>query len=230
MIPHLSSQDIYASEILEAIYTIPEYDYYWSEDFSPQFYIDLAKRGFITIDIMDEREEYLLPEMQAAYALLEHKDLHVSHHVKKLLDQRRYVLSINTHLAGIIQGIKTAYEDCWIHPKYEALLHQLSEIIDDGFQLMATALMDTKTQELVAGEIGYIINRHHYVGLTKFSLKDKSKPNLGSLQRVLLTYYLTQEKDIHLSNLGQPQMAYKLALGAKVYPRIAFLRRCGFIK
>ena len=230
MIPHLSFQDIHNLEILEAIYTTPEYDYYWSEDFSPEFYIDLAKRGFIAIDIIDEGEEYLLPEMQPAYALLEHEELHISHHVKKLLNQQRYVLRINTHLKEIIQGIQTAYEDCWIHPKYEALLHQLSNIEDDTFQLMATALIDTHTQTMVAGEIGYIIHHHHYVGLTKFSLKDKSKPNLGTLQRVLLTNYLTQEKDIHLSNLGQPQMEYKLALGAKVYPRTAFLKRCGFIK
>lgn len=230
MIPYLSIQDIHSLEILEEIYTTPEYDYYWSDDFSSQFYIDLAKRGFITIDIMYDGEEYLLPEMQASYALLEHKDIHISHHVKKLLNQKRYILSINTHVREIIQGVKSAYEDCWIHPKYEALLYQLSEIVDDAFQLIFTALIDTQTQKIVAGEIGYIINHHHYVGLTKFSLKEKSKQNLGTLQRVLLTHYLTQIKHVHLSNLGQPQMAYKLALGAKVYSRIEFLKKCEFIE
>ena len=125
MIPYLSLDDIMTPEILREIYHSKQFDYYWSDDFSPQFFIELAKRGFITIAICDDNQDFLLPEMQKAYALLEHKHLHISNKVKALLKQKRYQLSMNTHLDEIVQGIQHAYDDCWIHHSYFNLLSHL---------------------------------------------------------------------------------------------------------
>ena len=87
--------------------------------------------------------------------------------------------------------------------------------------------MDKETGEMVAGELGYIVN-NHYVGISKFSKKDKEHQNLGTLQRVLLTQYLSKRLKIDLSDLGPATgYEYKLALGAKEYTRKAFLKRVG---
>ena len=60
----------------------------------------------------------------------------------------------------------------------------------------------------------------------KAEKKDKEHQNLGTLQRVLLTQYLSKKLKIDLSDLG-PGYDYKLALGAKEYTREAFLKRVG---
>ena len=97
----------------------------------------------------------------------------------------------------------------------------------EGFKLISSELSDPVTNTLVAGEIGYFCNGF-YTGLTKFSLKEKVYSNCGTLQRVLLTQHLDTE-GIHLSNLGHPQMQYKLDLGATIYSREDFLKKCGLV-
>ena len=229
MIYEISLEDVLDEEILlHEIYADLNHDYYWSDDFSPQFYITLAKLGFITVAMEDEEKLILLPQIQTHYALLEHKDLHISHHVKKLLQfPDKYSLTINQHFSEVIEGIKQSYEDCWFHDQYEKLLVSLHEGVFEDFQMMSTELIDTHTNTLVCGELGYITN-NIYTGLTKFSLKDKEHTNWGTLQRVLLTQHL-QNQGILFSNLGQPKMQYKLDLGAIVYPRKEFLQKCGII-
>ena len=229
MIYEISLEDVLDEEILlHEIYADLNHDYYWSDDFSPQFYITLAKLGFITVAMEDEEKLILLPQIQTHYALLEHKDLHISHHVKKLLQfPDKYSLTINQHFSEVIEGIKQSYEDCWFHDQYEKLLVSLHEGVFEDFQMMSTELIDTHTNTLVCGELGYITN-NIYTGLTKFSLKDKEHTNWGTLQRVLLTQHL-QKQGVLFSNLGQPKMQYKLDLGAIVYPRKEFLQKCGII-
>ena len=229
MIYEISLEDVLDEEILlHEIYADLNHDYYWSDDFSPQFYITLAELGFISIAIKYEGQKLLLPQIQTHYALLEHKDLHISHHVKKLLQfPDKYSLTINQRFSEVIEGIKQSYEDCWFHDQYERLLVSLHEGVFEDFQMMSTELIDTHTNTLVCGELGYITN-NIYTGLTKFSLKDKEHTNWGTLQRVLLTQHL-QNQGILFSNLGQPKMQYKLDLGAIVYPRKEFLQKCGII-
>jgi hypothetical protein len=123
--------------------------------------------------------------------------------------------------------LKIFFEDCWIHPTYEALLHELHQGYFEGFKLISAELSDPVTNTLVAGEIGYLCNGL-YTGLTKFSLKEKAYSNWGTLQRVLLTQHLDTE-GIHLSNLGHPQMQYKLDLGATIYDRKDFLKKCNML-
>ncbi len=229
MIYEISLEDVLDEEILlHEIYADLDHDYYWSDDFSPQSYITLAKLGFISIAIKYEGKKLLLPQVQTHYALLEHKDLHISHHVKKLLQSPdKYSLTINQRFSEVIEGIKQSYEDCWFHDQYERLLVSLHEGVFEDFQMMSTELIDTHTNTLVCGELGYITN-NIYTGLTKFSLKDKEHTNWGTLQRVLLTQHL-QKQGVLFSNLGQPKMQYKLDLGAIVYPRKEFLQKCGII-
>ena len=228
MIEYLRIDNVLDKECLQTgIYKDLEHDYYWSDDFSCEFYIALAKSGFITIGYVHRGNNILLPQIQTHYALLEHKDLHISQHVKKLLQKRTYRFTTNERFKEVIEGIKKSYEDCWIHPTYEALLHELHQGCFEGFKLISSELSDPLTNTLVAGEIGYLCNGF-YTGLTKFSLKEKAYSNWGTLQRVLLTQHLDTE-GIHLSNLGHPQMQYKLDLGATIYAREDFLKKCNML-
>jgi len=229
VIYHLSLEEILNPQVLkEAIYDDLDHDYYWSEDFSDTFYIHLAKAGFISVATVHEERFLLLPQIQTHYAILEFRDLHISHHVKTLLKTpSRYSLRFNSAFKEVIAGIKESYEDCWIHEAYERLLHTLYAKRYDDFKLLSTELFDTQTHTLVCGEIGYLCN-NIYTGLTKFSLKDKAHKNWGTLQRVLLTQHLEKE-GLAFCNLGHPQMEYKMDLGALVYDRHAFLKKCGLI-
>ena len=228
MIEYLYIEHVCNKENLHTvIYPDLDHDYYWSDNFSCKFFIVLAKAGFITIGYVNEEVPIILPQLQTHYALLEHKDLHISQHVKKLLQKNTYRFTTNEHFKEVIEGIKKSYEDCWIHPTYEALLHELHQGCFEGFKLISSELSDPITNTLVAGEIGYICNGF-YTGLTKFSLKEKAYSNWGTLQRVLLTQHLDTE-GIHLSNLGHPQMQYKLDLGATIYSREDFLKKCNML-
>ena len=60
--------------------------------------------------------------------------------------------------------------------------------------------------------------------ISKFSLKDKEHQSLGTLQRFLLTIYLSEKENIHLSDLGPGFLEYKIALGGEVYNRRDYLK------
>ncbi len=225
MIKYLHPFHLTHEQSRDQIFDDTEHDYYWSDDFSTDFYIALAKAGFISVGIEHQGMELLLPQLQFFYALLDHQDLHVSHHVKKLLRHHPYHFSINRHFSEVIEEIKTRYEDCWIHAVYEQLLYELFEGSFDDFKLISAEISDPNNHTLAAAEIGYLCD-NIYTGLTKFSRKEKAYTNWGTLQRVVLTQYLTSQ-GIHFSNLGHPQMQYKLDLGARIYPRKAFLETCG---
>lgn len=228
MIDYLSLEEVLDKEILAHIYADLSHDYYWSDDFSPEFYIALAKAGFITIGIEHQGHLLLLPQIQREYAVLEHHDLHISTHVKKLLKHNNtYRLSISERFHEVVNAIVNAYEDAWMHSKYQNLLHTLHKGHFPDFKIMSTEIIDTQTNALIGGEIGYITH-NIYTGLSKFSLKDKEHTNWGTMQRVLLTRHL-QKQGVLFSNLGHPQMQYKLDLGAKIYSRADFLKKCGII-
>ena len=121
-IEHVCNKD----NLHNVIYPDLDHDYYWSDDFSCKFFIVLAKAGFITIGYVNEEVPIILHQLQTHYALLEHKDLHVSHHVKKLLQKNTYHFSTNerfkeviekaskkaTKIAGYILPMKRSYMNC----------------------------------------------------------------------------------------------------------------------
>ncbi len=77
-IPYLSYQDITNQQILyEKIYPDIRTDYYWSDDFSPEFYIAQAKAGLIATTEYNKGEELLMPEILFSYTLLDFRDLHI---------------------------------------------------------------------------------------------------------------------------------------------------------
>ncbi|MEA1914202.1 MAG: hypothetical protein U9N30_02700 [Campylobacterota bacterium] len=207
----------------EKIYLNLANNYYWSDDWSCEFYIDLAKAGFISVSFDNDDQLVLLPEMQMHYALLDFKNLHVSKKVKKLIYANRYTLEINNDVASIINSIEDQHKDNWLKDKYVYLMEQLRLKKHENFQLIAVHLRSNAHGCLVAGEIGYKIGKT-YTSLSGFCLKDKQHNNCGNLQLVLLAQYLEKE-GCSFWNLGHPYMDYKLQLGAKVYTRKEFLSR-----
>ena len=228
-IPYITLEDLGNSELLKRyIYPNPDINYYWSDDFSPQFYIALARAGFICVSHDIDDILFLLPEMQTEYAVLDFPDLHISKKVRKLLTQERYRLSFNTCFGNVVDSIKDAYDPCWITKEYEGLMYELSDNIYENFRLFSTELFDKENGALIAGEIGYITD-NIYTSLSGFHIQDKRYDNWGTLQLVLLGKHLESRK-VRFWNLGHAQMEYKKVLGAKVLCREAFLRKAGLLQ
>lgn len=228
---HLSRSDLEDPRILQRIYR-GEDTYYWSDDWSPEFYRLQAKAGFICTSFVDEEiGPILLSEIQAAYAVLDWQDLHVSRSMRRWLRSGRcadgeYSLRIGVDLDEIVAGVVRTYgDDCWLNPSYAELLARLTgEEERDEFEVMAVGLVSGPGQRLVGGEVGYRVGRV-YTSLTGFfDRSDSSDHNTGKLQLLLLADYL-KEHGFAFWNLGHPKMQYKLDLGAVVTPRRLFLRR-----
>lgn len=200
-------------------------NYYWADDWSCEFYIRLAKKGFISTSYDTNGGLVLLPELQYDYALLDFKDLHISKKVKKILDKNEYKFSQNTDFAKVLSGICDAHKDNWLKDEYLKLLLELYQINDakNDFKITSFELRCTQTDKLISAEVGYIIGKT-YTSLSGFSSRDKKYNNYGTLQLVLLSKYLEQN-NFDFWNLGHPHMLYKKKLGAKVYTRTEFLKR-----
>ena len=106
---------------------------------------------------------------------------------------------------------------------YLDLLHKLKiykhQNID--FELLSCELNCAKTNNLIAGEIGYRIGST-YTSLSGFTTKEKQYNNYGKLQMTLLCQYL-EENQFSFWNMGHPYMQYKLDLGATILSREDFL-------
>lgn len=208
------------------IYSNTEHNYYVSDDFSTSFYISLAQAGFISVSHTEQEMQYLLPEMQFEYAVLDFKNLHISKKVSKLLkDNNSYVFTINQHFDKVLDELDNYHDQCWVSGKYKALLKELKTIQNDciDFEIFTFELSCSKTGNLIAGEVGYKIN-NIYTSLSGFTLKEKRYNNYGKLQMILLGKYL-EENNYSFWNMGHPHMQYKLDLGATVISRKEFLKR-----
>jgi len=202
------------------IYLDFEHEYYWSDDFSPEFYIAQAKAGFIAIAEEINEQELLLPEIQRSYAVLYYDNLHISKKVAKIIKQNRAKLFITTKLDEVAEAIANQHRNNWLSPKYLQILKQ-TRGVDPTFRAISVGLREDG--ELIAGEIGYIIGKT-YTSLSGFSSRDKRFRNYGKAQMVLLGKHL-HKSGIKMWNLGHPYMPYKTALGAKIFTRMAFLSR-----
>ncbi len=197
--------------------------YYWSDDWGEEFYVELAKAGFISTTYDTKDGLVLLPELQFDYAILDFKELHISKKVKKLLSDDSYAFSLDTRFDEVIQKIAQQHKYNWMRDEYVELLQSLHVRKKEDFKLISVELTCKDTDELVAGEIGYIIGKI-YTSLTGFSSREKKYNNYGNLQLVLLAKYL-EKKDFSFWNLGHPHMSYKQKLGCKTYNRSEFLKR-----
>jgi len=220
-IHHLPYEYLNDTRLLnDLIYSNMIKNYYWSTDFSPAYYIAQAKAGFIAVTDHYEEEELLLPEIQFSYALLDFKDLHVSKKVQKLIQRKNLKIEITDDLDKVAEKINISHRNCWLTPRYLNTIKE-TQGMDEGFQIVAVTLREK--EELVAGELGYIIGRT-YTSLSGFSSREKAYNHYGTAQLVLLARYLEKES-FDFWNLGQPYMPYKLSLGAKIYDRHSFLKR-----
>jgi len=197
-------------------------NYYWSDDWSEEFYISLAKAGFISTTYDTKEGLVLLPELQYSYAVLYFKDLHISSKVQKLINKQEYIFSVDTKFDEVLEKISSQHKYNWLKDEYLQLLKDLHKNkTDDNFKLVSYEV-SSKENELIAGEVGYIIGRT-YTSLTGFSSREKKYNNYGTLQLVLLSKYL-EKNNFAFWNLGHPHMEYKKKLGAKVYERGEFMQ------
>jgi Leu/Phe-tRNA-protein transferase len=220
---YLKYDDILDKETLNFIYMNEECNYYFSDKFDIEFYIQLARCGFISTSIIENDEQYLLPEMQFEYALLDFENLVVSKSINKLLEKNNYKFSINTKFNEVLEKLDSYHEINWLSGKYRDIIIDIyNSKNNEQIEILSVELSNEK-DELITAEIGYIIGKT-YTSLTGFSSKEKSYKNWGKLQMVLLGKYLEKEK-FDFWNLGHPYMQYKFDLGALKYSRIDFLKR-----
>lgn len=223
MLEDPESMDLIASDLRHA--------HYWSEDWSPDFYVALARAGFIsTATKHPDIGSVLIPELQTAYAVLDYHDLHLSRNVAKLLRSGRLEAEqITLEVADDPENVLSKLLDYhrrsnWLSATYCNLVRQLPTLPGSTFRLRAVELWCRQEDRLIAGELGYTIGRT-YTSLSGFcEPTEKRWRNFGTLQLVLLARRL-EEYGYAFWNLGHPHLAYKRALGAKIFRRAAFLER-----
>ena len=220
-IEHLPYSSFFDEEILyEKIYKNMYQHYYWSEDFSAEYYVAQAQAGFIAVSMKRDGMLYLTPEIQKEYALLDFENLHISKKVQKLINQKGLKIEILEDFDSLAEKIQEYHSFCWFNKAYVQVLNEVNELAENC-KVIGVVLKDRN--EMIAGEVGYVIGQT-YTSLTGFSSREKKYNNYGTAQLVLLAQYL-EENGFEFLNLGQPYMQYKLDLGAEVYERHEFLER-----
>lgn len=200
-------------------------EYYWTNDWNADLYVKLAILGFISTSHDTKEGLILLPELQLQYGILDFKNLHISKKVQKLVQSNDAKLCFNTRFDEILTQFSKQHKYNWLKNEYIELMQELflkkNEL--DNFKITSIALIDKKTDALIAGEIGYVIGKT-YTSLSGFSSKEKKYTNYGTLQLVLLAKHL-QSKEFSFWNLGHPHMQYKKHLGSITHSRKEFLSR-----
>ena len=218
----ISKNDIRTKDLVKNyIYPNKELNYYWSNDFSCDFYIELAHFGFISISSPNENETILLSEMQFEYSVLDFSNLHISQKVQKLLNKNTYTFKINHDYKKVIEILETYHKDSWCTKEYKKLLYELITYKHKSIDFSLNCFEVYEDEMLMACEIGYTIGKT-YTSLSGYS--NRAYNNYGTLQLVLLGKYLN-DNSYHFWNLGHALMAYKEKLGAIIYSREDFLKR-----
>jgi len=215
----------------EQIYPDTEHTLYWSERWDPDFYVALARAGFICISAHHPRYgPVLVPELQESYAVLDWEDLHCSRKLAKLLRSGRLEdegveLVVADSCDRVIEGLLAHHgADCWLHAPYRKLMRQLAASGSPDLTLQGVELWSRRRGELLAGELGYTIGRT-YTSLSGFCRRgDPRWRHSGTLQQFWLAGRL-QERGYAFWNMGHPSPPYKRALGARIVPRAEFLER-----
>ena len=200
-------------------------NYYWTDDWNEEFYIALARAGFISTSYDTKGGLVLLPELQFDYAVLDFVDLHIPKSVKNIMKLNNYKFAISSKFYEVLEQFSIHHKDNWLKEEYLELLKKIyiNEKRRSDFKLISVEVIDKESEELIAGEVGYIIGKT-YTSLSGFSSKEKRYSNYGTLQLVLLAQYL-QSEGFMFWNLGHPHMSYKKRLGCKIYSRSEFLNR-----
>ena len=162
--------------------------YYVTDDWSPEFYNILATAGFISV----AQGDYLIPEIQTYYCILDFPLLHIPKKTKKI--GRRYVLKDNKmpsrrQLQGslylrmyanrnsslCIKRIQEYWGDSnWLSDRYFACLkasgldiYTLELYLESIDEVNEKGECISCSHSLIAGEVGYVIGGV-YTSLTGF--------------------------------------------------------------
>lgn len=235
-IPLLRKLDLEQGLVEKYLYSNLDYDLFWTESWDPEFYIELAKKGFISVCVdLGEKQWVLIPELQTAYAVLDWANIHVPKSFFRYLRSQAFkdldpYICLRSDCGEVIKGIRAAFaQESWLHPPYEKLIKNLElysaqtnrSARDFHFWALECRLGSSKT--LVAGELGYSIGSV-YTSLSGFMFRNPAWNNLGKFQLYALAGLL-QKAGYRFWNLGHPHMQYKLDLGASVLDRLDFLDR-----
>lgn len=214
-----------------AIYPDLAQVYYWSENWDPDFYVALARAGFISISY--DHPDYgplLIPEMQKSYAVLDWDRLHLSRKLRKLMRSDRLAeadveLRFSQQTDRVVERL-VAYHapTTWLTEPYRELLKRLPKGFTQDFSIHAVELWSRTQDLLIAGELGYSLGRT-YTSLSGFCARaDPRWRHFGTLQQVMLATRL-EACGYAFWNMGDPSPPYKTALGARILPRERFLER-----
>jgi len=212
----------------------PYFEFFISNDWSPEFYRKQARLGFIAITRHGEDYLQLMPQLQKEYAVLDWENLHISRKVQKILNRRErgeefFHLKIIEDPSEVLQELSHVWQDrTWLLSRYQQLIMQLTEDRekqkDPSFRIWSVILYGGDQQEPVAGELGYSIGQS-YTSLTGFFHREyPGCNNYGKLQLILLARIL-EDAGVPFWNLGHPYMQYKLDMGAEIISRKDFLKR-----
>jgi hypothetical protein len=227
----ISHEVLEDDRFLGAAYRDIDQTHYWSDCWDPDFYVDLARAGFISISATDpEIGTVLVPELQSHYAVLDWDRLHVEGKVARILASGRLAeeqieLAIVDSVAPVLLRLLDYHgESTWLSQPYCELLGRLPTQKGGDFRLRAVELWSRREDKMIAGELGYTIGRT-YTSLSGFCERSDSRwTSFGTLQMVLLARRL-EAQGYSFWNLGHPHLPYKRALGAEVVPRPQFIER-----
>jgi Leu/Phe-tRNA-protein transferase len=198
------------------------------EDFLPDRWETLA--GFIATAFNRGDRSFLLPLLQADYAVLDWENLHKSRSLARLFRSGRLgslgaELVVNDNIEPVLAELKEQWKErSWLKPEYLALMRALARDVRDEFRLEAIELRVKDENRPVAGELGYSMGLA-YTSLSGFHRRDKKEWNdLGKVQLHLLADRL-RDRGYSFWNLGYLPMRYKLDLGARPVGRVDFLQR-----
>eukprot|EP00754_Rhynchopus_humris_P035643 Rhum_TRINITY_DN17181_c0_g1::Rhum_TRINITY_DN17181_c0_g1_i1::g.165442::m.165442 len=208
-----------------------DHHHYNTVCWAPWFYSVLCYYGFISVA---QEPTFLMPELQLAYSVLDFANLHVGKKVRQRANRHKYRLTINKAPDAVWRRVHKYHSGNWLEKRYFAMLRAmwdgmwvptLEHAEQAWFRPHTVELWDTETDELVAGEIGYVVG-HVYTSLTGFF--SASHPSAGKIQLTSLALYL-QTKGIHFLSLGHPPMGdllkYKTEIGGEVISRADFLEK-----
>lgn len=221
---------IHPQSIQNSIYDQLHQAWYWTPLWEPDFYIQLARAGFITICTNhQDLGPVMLPQMHIESAFLDWKNRHMSRSLFRFslsntFKQIGAKLRITSTIDCVLECLNEAWTDeSWLLPEYCSLMKEIQATnTDPHFQLVGVELWVEGFPTPVSGELGYVIGST-YTSLSGFMDPDRKRwNNLGKIQLQSLALILEQS-GFSFWNLGQSHMQYKLDLGARVTPRKDFL-------
>ncbi len=220
------------------IYPVMTRTYYWTDRWEGGIYVALARAGFISVcSEFPESGCLLLPQIHDRCAVLDWADRKASKSTlaalrPERLARERVRLRITQKIEPVLDALSECWgETSWFLPPYKALMRDLASggiaggaSPGSSLNLFAVELLAGNGERPVAGELGYVIGST-WTSLSGFMHPDRARwNNMGKVQLHALATLL-ERTGFSFWNLGQPQMQYKLDLGARILGRDEFLAR-----